>query len=256
MGTGAQEHSRTSVIKYVVPPLPLTLSCYAAQLDEMVFSLPKEKRRKVLAEKKDYIIKRLNADFQKVWFGRNAAGEPCDLQDMTYAGVAERVLELCYVADERRWIDPSYMRLLADVCWRAEERVREPAPGQASLLQSTNEFATEPVAVLRRVLDGMARAREQILSSEGAAAAVRRDAVHIGLSSHARCTLAVSCMHTKMCSICWPCLGGAVKSPSRSCPRSTTTLRRGLKRTRCGSPRTSTPSSTRTPSACAFCKAP
>ena len=228
----------------------------AAQLDETVFSLPKEKRRKVLAEKKDYIIRRLNADFQKVWFGRNAAGEPCDLHDMTYAGVAERVLELCYVADERRWIDPSYMRLLADVCWRAEERVRERAAGQASLLQSASEFATEPAAVLRRVLDGMPRAREQILSSEGAAAAARRDAVHLGASSHAGCTVAVASVRTQMCSTCWPCLGGADKSRCRSSPRSTTTLRRGSRRTRCGSPRTSTPSSTRIRSACAFCKGP
>ena len=36
-------------------------------MDTTVFAMPKEKRGAWLAEKKDYIIKRLNADFQKPW---------------------------------------------------------------------------------------------------------------------------------------------------------------------------------------------
>ncbi|KAJ1823116.1 fatty acid synthase alpha subunit Lsd1, partial [Coemansia sp. RSA 2599] len=55
------------------------------ELDDTVFSLPREKRLPVLLAKKDYIIKRLNDDFQKPWFGKKADGSPADLEDMTYA---------------------------------------------------------------------------------------------------------------------------------------------------------------------------
>lgn len=39
-----------------------------AEFDKTVFGLPKDKRIKFLADKKDYIIERLNKDFQKPWF--------------------------------------------------------------------------------------------------------------------------------------------------------------------------------------------
>lgn len=38
--------------------------------DDQFFSLPSEKMVQKIAEKKQYIINRLNADFQKVYFGR------------------------------------------------------------------------------------------------------------------------------------------------------------------------------------------
>lgn len=37
------------------------------EFDQTVFSMPREKRGAWLQERKDYIIKRLNADFQKPW---------------------------------------------------------------------------------------------------------------------------------------------------------------------------------------------
>ncbi|KAJ1823653.1 fatty acid synthase alpha subunit Lsd1, partial [Coemansia sp. RSA 2599] len=61
------------------------------ELDDTVFSLPRDKRLPVLLAKKDYIIKRLNDDFQKPWFGKKADGSPADLEDMTYAEVANRL---------------------------------------------------------------------------------------------------------------------------------------------------------------------
>lgn len=39
------------------------------EFDQTVFSMPREKRGAWLQERKDYIIKRLNADFQKPWVG-------------------------------------------------------------------------------------------------------------------------------------------------------------------------------------------
>jgi enoyl reductase-like protein len=37
------------------------------EFDTTVFAMPREKRGAWLQERKDYIIKRLNADFQKPW---------------------------------------------------------------------------------------------------------------------------------------------------------------------------------------------
>lgn len=38
--------------------------------DDQFFQLPKEKMLQKIIEKKQYIINRLNADFQKVYFGK------------------------------------------------------------------------------------------------------------------------------------------------------------------------------------------
>ena len=80
---------------------------YRAKLDRTIFSLDKVKRLVELKKQRDYIIKRLNADFQKTWFSRNSSGEAVDLEDMTYAEVVRRMVELMYVKYESRWIDLS-----------------------------------------------------------------------------------------------------------------------------------------------------
>jgi fatty acid synthase subunit alpha len=55
------------------------------EFDNTVFSLPKEKRTPWLAERRAEIIKKLNADFAKPWFGRKMDGSVAeDLGDMTY----------------------------------------------------------------------------------------------------------------------------------------------------------------------------
>ncbi|KAJ2661821.1 fatty acid synthase alpha subunit Lsd1, partial [Coemansia sp. RSA 1200] len=58
------------------------------EMDDTVFSLPRDKRLPALLAKKEYIINRLNADFQKPWFGKKADGSNADLEEMTYAEVA------------------------------------------------------------------------------------------------------------------------------------------------------------------------
>ncbi|KAG0311839.1 beta subunit of fatty acid synthetase, partial [Dissophora globulifera] len=92
------------------------------EMDDTIFALPKDKRAAALLAKKDYIIKRLNADFQKVWFGKKANGSVADLQDMTYEEVINRMIELLFVKHEERWIDHSHRNLLGDVLRRIEER--------------------------------------------------------------------------------------------------------------------------------------
>ena len=98
-------------------------------MDDKVFSIPdKEKRREALLKMKPSIIRRLNADFQRVWFGRNSAGEVVDLEDMTYAEVLQRLVELLYIGHESRWIDPSYLTLTADFVRRMQSRLCDSLP--------------------------------------------------------------------------------------------------------------------------------
>ncbi|KAG0090509.1 3-oxoacyl-[acyl-carrier-protein] synthase [Podila epicladia] len=92
------------------------------EMDDTIFALPKDKRPAALLAKKDYIIKRLNADFQKVWFGKKADGSVADLQDMTYEEVINRLIELLFIKHEERWIDHSHRNLLGDILRRIEER--------------------------------------------------------------------------------------------------------------------------------------
>lgn len=85
------------------------------ELDENIFSVTdKAKRLEKLKEMKVYIVERLNKDYQKVWFGRNVHGEAVDLEDMTYAEVLQRLVQLLYVSQEKRWINQGYIQLLVD----------------------------------------------------------------------------------------------------------------------------------------------
>ncbi|KAK8057317.1 fatty acid synthase beta subunit dehydratase [Apiospora saccharicola] len=96
-----------------------------AEMDKTVFSLEKKKRGPVLSAKKDYIVGRLNADFQRPWFGRKADGRICDVADMTYGEVCDRVVDLMFIGRRGSWIDPSYARFLAEWILRIEERFSE-----------------------------------------------------------------------------------------------------------------------------------
>ncbi|KAK8076212.1 beta subunit of fatty acid synthetase [Apiospora phragmitis] len=92
-----------------------------SEMDKTIFSLEKKKRGPILSAKRDYIIAKLNADFQRPWFGRKADGRSCDVADMTYGEVCDRAVNLMFIG-RCRWIDPSYARFLADWILRIEER--------------------------------------------------------------------------------------------------------------------------------------
>lgn len=67
------------------------------EFDKEFFSLPLDKQEQKILEKKDLIIKRLNADFQKVYFGKKFDGQVCDLEEMTYPEVLQPSLWLIHV---------------------------------------------------------------------------------------------------------------------------------------------------------------
>ena len=135
-----------------------------AEMDQKIFSLDKAKRIPELKKHREYIIKKLNDDFQKVWFGRNSAGETVDLEDMTYGEVIRRMVDLMYVKHESRWIDVSLKRFTGDFIRRVESRFT-PTAGTPSLLQSYSEL-DNPYAVVDKVLDAYPEAKQQLISAQ------------------------------------------------------------------------------------------
>ncbi|GAA5972131.1 hypothetical protein JCM11641_002509 [Rhodosporidiobolus odoratus] len=137
-----------------------------AEFDKKVFSLSKEKQVAWLADNKQYVIDRLNADFQKPWFPAKADGSSCDLADMTYAEVNARLVRLMYVAHEKRWVDPSLRNLVGDWIRRVEERLSNVNDSgvKISALQSYSEL-NEPEAFLKKFLEQYPEAKDQILAS-------------------------------------------------------------------------------------------
>ncbi|KAI1613405.1 fatty acid synthase subunit beta dehydratase [Exophiala viscosa] len=99
------------------------------EMDDKIFAIQdKAKRLEELQRLKPYIVKRLNDDFQKVWFGRDGQGNVVDLADMTYAEVLRRLIELLYVSSQSRWIDSSYIKLTADFVRRMFSRLQDFMP--------------------------------------------------------------------------------------------------------------------------------
>ncbi|KAJ1331770.1 fungal fatty acid synthase subunit beta [Microdochium nivale] len=135
-----------------------------AEMDQKIFSLPKEKRLAELRKNREHIIKKLNDDCQKVWFAQNKAGETVDLEDMTYAEVIRRMVELLYVKHQSRWIDPSYTKLVGDFIHRLEERFTT-SQGQASLLQNYSDL-DEPFGTVEKILSHYPEAEDQIINAQ------------------------------------------------------------------------------------------
>ncbi|SEI30838.1 YALIA101S01e08768g1_1 [Yarrowia lipolytica] len=135
------------------------------EMDKTVFSLPKKKRLEVLKSKRAYIIKRLNDDFQKTWFAKNAQGQVCDLEDLTYAEVIQRLVDLMYVKKESRWIDVTLRNLAGTFIRRVEERFSTET-GASSVLQSFSELDSEPEKVVERVFELFPASTTQIINAQ------------------------------------------------------------------------------------------
>ncbi|CCU77620.1 fatty acid synthase [Blumeria hordei DH14] len=135
-----------------------------AEMDAKIFSLPKEKRVAELIKNRDYIIKKLNDDFQKVWFGRNKEGNAVDLEDMTYSEVVYRMVDLMYVKHESRWIDKSYEKLTGDFIRRVEERFTLET-GCTSLLQNYAEL-DNPYPTIDNILSAYPEAASQLINAQ------------------------------------------------------------------------------------------
>lgn len=130
-----------------------------SEMDKMIFSLSREKRLAALKINKGYIIKRLNADYSKVWFPQSASGEPIDLEEMTYYQVVMRMIELMYVAHQSRWIDHSYTSMVFDLVSRIYERF-------ASTQDASEHDLERPYVFARDLVRTVPQCQEQVISPE------------------------------------------------------------------------------------------
>ncbi|KAI7820873.1 hypothetical protein BX661DRAFT_69140 [Kickxella alabastrina] len=140
-------------------------------LSDTVFGQPREKQLALLQARKQEIVERLNADYMRPWFGKKSANDTTagsavvELQDMTYAEVLDRLVELMYVKRQKRWADPSLHALVAKFAFRTAMR-----------LQASEVELSEPVALsadYELVLDEIASYKQeyprmftQLLASE------------------------------------------------------------------------------------------
>jgi len=135
-----------------------------AEMDQKIFSLDKKKRVAELKKMREYIIKKLNDDYQKVWFGRNSAGDTVDLEDMTYGEVIRRMVDLMFVKHQSRWIDASLRNLTVDFMRRVEERFTTGA-GKPSIVQSYAELE-DPYPAVDKFLDAYPEANDQLINAQ------------------------------------------------------------------------------------------
>ncbi|KAK3935182.1 acyl transferase domain-containing protein [Diplogelasinospora grovesii] len=135
------------------------------ELDETVFSITdKAKRLDKLKDMKAYLVERLNKDYQKVWFGQNANGDVVDLEDMTYAEVLRRLVQLLYVSKERRWIDQGYMQLTLDFVKRMYSHMPASASKSASFPKALDLVLASPLEAIDTICKQCHRVADKVIS--------------------------------------------------------------------------------------------
>ncbi|KAJ2524354.1 fatty acid synthase alpha subunit Lsd1, partial [Coemansia sp. RSA 2049] len=95
-------------------------------LRESVLDLPRAQQQAALDARRAEIIARLDADYMRPWFARSSSGV-CELEEMTYTEVIERLVELTYVRSEARWAAQSFRRRVLEFVDRAERRLADVA---------------------------------------------------------------------------------------------------------------------------------
>ncbi|ODV58075.1 tetrafunctional fatty acid synthase subunit FAS1 [Ascoidea rubescens DSM 1968] len=132
------------------------------EFDEKYFKLPKNKLLDALNKNKDNIIKRLNSDFQKPWFGKNVFGS-CDIEDMTYGELILRLIELMFVRSSNRWIDISLRNFTGRLIRRIEERFIKSK--SFSVLQTFEEL-DNPDEVYQNLIHTYSDIEDQLVNQE------------------------------------------------------------------------------------------
>lgn len=132
------------------------------ELDDTIFSLPKNKLQAALDAKKSYIISKLNSDFQKPWFA-TVNGEARDLADMTYEEVAKRMVELMFIRSKNSWIDTTLRNFTGEFLRRVEERFTKSKA--ASIIQTFN-ILDVPDKALETIFNAYPAAKEQFLNAQ------------------------------------------------------------------------------------------
>jgi fatty acid synthase subunit beta len=130
--------------------------------------MPRDKRQAWLENNREWIVKRLNADFNKPWFGQKKDGEIVyDISHMTYEETINRMVDLMYVKKQKRWVDVSLRNLLGDWLRRVEERFAgvDGARTKESLIQSKQSLE-DPTHVLELFFSSYPKTKDQLVSSD------------------------------------------------------------------------------------------
>ncbi|RLN89483.1 hypothetical protein BBJ28_00024947, partial [Nothophytophthora sp. Chile5] len=107
------------------------------EFDEKYFSIPRDQVELAVRLNKEDIIARLNADFQKPYFGSKRHTETgenvlADLDEMSYADVLSRMIDLMFVEIKdkpQRWLHETFRTRVGKFMTRSEERFRRDAVG-------------------------------------------------------------------------------------------------------------------------------
>ncbi|KAJ1733092.1 fatty acid synthase alpha subunit Lsd1, partial [Coemansia biformis] len=136
---------------------------FIKDMRRIILSQPRDKQQAQLLAQKDEIIARLNSDYMRPWFGKKADGRVVDLEDMTYAEVVERMVELMYVKHQQRWIHKSYRQAIVEFVSRAERRMASASP-DAPLAAELSQV--DPLGYAARLIEEYPAATTQLLASE------------------------------------------------------------------------------------------
>ncbi|EDO18703.1 hypothetical protein Kpol_1055p60 [Vanderwaltozyma polyspora DSM 70294] len=132
------------------------------EMDDTIFSLPKNKIQAAIDAKRDYIISKLNSDSQKPWFA-TVNGEVRDLTTMTYSEVAQRLVELLYIRSTNSWIDATLRNFTGDFLRRIEERFTKTKT--LSLVQSYS-ILSNPDKAIETIFNAYPAAKDQFLNAQ------------------------------------------------------------------------------------------
>ncbi|KAJ2728322.1 fatty acid synthase alpha subunit Lsd1, partial [Coemansia sp. BCRC 34962] len=136
---------------------------FVMELRNTILSQPREKHAALLLARKDEIIARLNSDYFRPWFGRKADGSVVDLEEMTYAEVIGRLVELMFVKPRQRWIHHTNHQAVFDFIARAERRLGTSLPELTIVPELT---AVPPAELAQSFTARYPAAESQLLHSE------------------------------------------------------------------------------------------
>jgi fatty acid synthase subunit beta len=138
-----------------------------AEMDKKIFSLEKSKQLAEINRQHSYIIERLNKDFQKVWFGYDfSSGNAVELEDMTYADVARRMVDLLYLKKSSQWIDDSYIRVFGDFVRRIEERLPLSRSELLKPIFKNYDDFKNPTKAMRNLIEAYGSSQTQLINQE------------------------------------------------------------------------------------------
>ncbi|KAI8318453.1 hypothetical protein GQ54DRAFT_280754, partial [Martensiomyces pterosporus] len=139
-------------------------SLFAGELQRSVFSQPRDKHLPLLLARKAEIVERINRDHFRPWFGKKSDGRVVDIEEMTYAEVAYRLVETMYVKHQSRWIHQSHRNLVYDFLQRIEHRFSNDAA--LYFVNSCAQLDAAPFDFVFTVVSAYPASQTQLIGSE------------------------------------------------------------------------------------------